>query len=79
MATEVTITYIAQEDDDEESEIFPQFGAYWAGWTGETHKLYEDYVDLGLTTIYLSFADFVNGSIDTSVSGHLCDVPVEGS
>lgn len=79
MATEVTIKYTAREDDGEQSEIFPQFGAYWAGWTGETHKLYEKYVDLDLTTIYLSFADFVNDKIDTSVSGHLTDIPTEGS
>lgn len=69
----------SDNDSDQDNDIPQQLAAYWAGWTGETYKLYEDYVDLEMTTLYLSFADFVNGEIDTSVSGHLTDIPSAGS
>lgn len=67
------------DDSDDSTDIPQQLAAYWAGWTGETYKLYEDYLDVEMTTLYLSFADFSNGAIDTSVSGHLTDVPIKGS
>jgi len=66
-------------DSDDDQSLVSQFGAYWAGWTGDTHQLYNDYVDLNMSTLYLAFADFKNGAIDTSISGHLTDIPAEGT
>jgi hypothetical protein len=56
-----------------------QFAAYWAGWTGDQHDLSTSYSDIGLTTLYLAFADYSSGKIDTSISGYICEVPAEGS
>jgi hypothetical protein len=55
-----------------------QFAAYWAGWTGDAHKL-TDFTSVGLSTLYLAFADYSGGEINTSVSGYITKVPAANS
>lgn len=68
-ATDVNITVGA-------APVFtPQLGAYWAGWMGYQYDLSNTYGGIPLTNIFLSFANYSNGKIDTSVSGWFGDVP----
>ncbi len=57
----------------------PQLGAYWAGWMGYQYDLNNTYGNIPLTNIFLSFANYSNGKIDTSVSGWFGDVPAANS
>ncbi len=52
-----------------------QLAAYWAGWQGYQYDLANTYGSIPLTHLYLAFANYVNGSIDSSVSGSFTQVP----
>jgi len=47
-----------------------QLAAYWGCWTGYKHDL-TTYKDVGLTTLYLAFATYSHGTIDTSDCGYM--------
>jgi len=60
------------------SQLAPQtkkLAAYWGGWTGYQYDLHNTYGNLPLTDLYLAFANYSNGQIDTAASGYLTRVP----
>jgi hypothetical protein len=53
-----------------------QLAAYWAGWMGYGYDLNNTYGKLPITDLYMAFANYVNGQIDTSASGYFSVIPV---
>ena len=56
-----------------------QLTAYWAGWQGYQYDLSNTYGSIPLTGIYLAFANYSNGAIDSSVSGYFSNIPAANS
>ncbi len=52
-----------------------QLTAYWAGWQGYQYDLTNTYGNIPFTAIYLAFANYANGVIDSSVSGSFAKIP----
>jgi hypothetical protein len=48
---------------------------YWAGWMGYAYDLNGTYGALPITDVYMAFANYSNGQIDSAASGYITNVP----
>lgn len=71
-AVKVNVTFEYQPKPPVRGDVL---GAYWAAWTGLQFNLAKDYSDIGLTHLFLAFANYQGGKIDTSVSGNYLNIP----